>query len=119
MKKLIHSVIVAIGLLGLGSTVQAAQQDAPSSIGPKTLKAFGAPVSDHALSTYRGGHLLQISKAELSAELNNNNAFFTTSGSNTISGNAFRGASGIPTVVQNSGNNVIIQSATVLNVQVH
>lgn len=119
MKKIIHGAIVAIGLLGLGSTVQAAQRDAPSSNGPATLKAFGAPVSNHELSTYRGGHLLQISKAELSAELNNNSAAYTISGSNTISGNAFQGASGIPTVVQNSGNNVIIQSATVLNVQVH
>lgn len=36
-------------------------------------------------------------------------------GSNTISNHAFDNVNGIPTVIQNSGNNVIIQSSTIVN----
>ena len=38
-------------------------------------------------------------------------------GSNVIADGAFSGASGLPMVIQNSGNNVLIQSATIVNVQ--
>ncbi|MEQ1529660.1 MAG: hypothetical protein ABL925_10110 [Methylococcales bacterium] len=37
-------------------------------------------------------------------------------GSNVISGQAFADSSGIATVIQNSGNNVIIQNSTIVNV---
>jgi hypothetical protein len=36
-------------------------------------------------------------------------------GNNSIADAAFSGASGLATVIQNSGNNVIIQNGTVLN----
>lgn len=118
-KRILLSAILVMGVTGLSSTVEAAPLNAPSLTGPLSGNALGAPVSDHTLAHYRGGHLIQISDANLSAELSNNQAYFNSNSGNSISGNAFQGASGIPTVVQNSGNNVIIQSATVLNVQVH
>jgi len=40
----------------------------------------------------------------------------STNGTNTISGTAFSGASGIATVIQNSGNQVLIQNATIVDV---
>ena len=40
-----------------------------------------------------------------------------TTGSNVISDGAFAGIGGLPMVIQNSGNNVLIQNATIVNVQ--
>ena len=39
------------------------------------------------------------------------------SGTNTLTGSAFSNASGISTVIQNSGSNVLIQNAMIVNVQ--
>jgi len=39
-----------------------------------------------------------------------------TNGANSISGSAFSGMNGIATVIQNSGNQVLIQNATVVDV---
>jgi hypothetical protein len=38
-------------------------------------------------------------------------------GANTIAGGAFSGMSGLPLVVQNSGANVLIQNAVIVNVK--
>jgi hypothetical protein len=54
----------------------------------------------------------------LNAKLFDNAAIGNVTGHNTITEGAFAGASGLPTVIQNSGNNVIIQSGTVLNLTV-
>ena len=43
------------------------------------------------------------------------NSHFTT-GANLIDGSAFSGMNGIATVIQNSGNQVLIQNATVVDV---
>ena len=37
---------------------------------------------------------------------------------NTVSSGAFAGTAGLPMVIQNSGNNVLIQNATIVNVQI-
>jgi hypothetical protein len=54
----------------------------------------------------------------LNATLYENSAKGNVTGHNTITEGAFVGASGLPTVIQNSGNNVIIQNGTVLNLTV-
>jgi len=41
-----------------------------------------------------------------------------TTGSNFITEGSFAGSNGFSTVLQNSGNNVLIQNATIVNVQV-
>lgn len=38
------------------------------------------------------------------------------SGVNTISSGAFSNASGLPVAIQNSGSNVLIQNATIINI---
>jgi hypothetical protein len=40
-----------------------------------------------------------------------------TTGANSISGDSFVGASGLPSVIQNTGNNVLIQNGVIVNVQ--
>lgn len=79
---------------------------------------FGTPVPDKVLAGYRGGHALQINEQNLNAQLFDNQALGNMTGNNLVTGGAFAGASGVPTVIQNSGNNVIIQNATILNVKV-
>lgn len=48
-----------------------------------------------------------------------NTANNTVSGSNYISDGSFNGASGVVSVIQNSGNNVLIQSSMIVNVEMN
>jgi hypothetical protein len=45
-------------------------------------------------------------------------AYNVSTGSNWIGEGSLAGAAGIPLVVQNSGNNVLIQNSTIVNMQV-
>jgi len=83
------------------------------------FSGFGVPVSDDDLSGYRGGSALQINEMKLNSNLLNNQAIGNVTGSNIVTQDAFSGASGFSTVVQNSGNNVIIQNATIVNLSLH
>lgn len=49
--------------------------------------------------------------------VSDNQAYNLTTGMNSIAGGAFTGANGLSTVVQNSGNNVLIQNSTIINIQ--
>lgn len=116
MDRMLGSVIAAIGLLGLSSAAGAVQPTRHNALSP-IGQSLGAPVPANALAGYRGGHVFQISDAQLSAQLHDNQALDNLTGANIVTQQAFSGSSGIPTVIQNSGNNVIIQNATILNVQ--
>jgi hypothetical protein len=52
------------------------------------------------------------------ATMQDTTAIGSHNGTNTIGGGAFGGASGFPLAVQNSGNNVIIQNAFIINLDV-
>ncbi|ALP53914.1 hypothetical protein Tel_12645 [Candidatus Tenderia electrophaga] len=64
-----------------------------------------------------GGGFLQLNDMDLDANLNNNFIQSSTSGNNAISHGAFSDSSGFATVIQNSGNHVIIQNATIVNLK--
>jgi hypothetical protein len=85
---------------------------------PPDATSFGKPVPDNVLAHHRGGHAITFNQQHLDANLYDNQAAYNLTGSNQVSGHAFANTSGVPTVIQNSGNNVIIQNATVLNVHV-
>ena len=59
-----------------------------------------------------------LNDLKLNGVVSDNRASNLTTGNNAITDGAFSGVSGIPLIVQNSGNNVLIQSATIINVQV-
>lgn len=59
-----------------------------------------------------------LSKSTAIAVLEGNSAMNTVSGINSIDNGSFTGASGMFSIIQNSGNNVIIQDSTVYNVTV-
>jgi hypothetical protein len=81
---------------------------------------FGAlrALDDAALATRRGGTEV-FNEMKLRGVVADNQASNLSTGSNLISDGAFSGATGFPMVIQNTGNNVLIQSATIINVQVN
>lgn len=83
---------------------------------PAYVAGFGQSVSGDALATQRGGTNTNENMT-LTGSVDHNSADHVSSGYNTIDGGAFNGAAGMPTVIQNSGNNVLIQNATIVNVQ--
>jgi hypothetical protein len=78
--------------------------------------AFGVAMTADQLDAHRGGDAL-IGQNDLTGRVANNTANRVETGSNSISQGSFANASGLPTVIQNSGANVLIQNATVLNVR--
>ena len=55
--------------------------------------------------------------AALDAVVANNSATDVVTGANIITNGSFANMSGLPVVIQNSGANVLIQNATVINLQ--
>ena len=82
------------------------------------MTSWGNPIPAAQLDTQRGGTdpgPITINANMLNAKLFDNKATDNVTGNNTVTGSAFAGSSGLATVIQNSGNNVIIQNGTVLN----
>lgn len=108
-------IIFSIVMSALGLWVGLAHADSPDA---KGLSSWGDPIPTAQLEAQRGGTdtgPVTINANILNAKLYDNAASDNVTGHNTITGNAFAGASGLPIVFQNSGNNVIMQSGTVLN----
>lgn len=57
-----------------------------------------------------------INDQEVDGVVQGNIATGNTTGDNHISDNAFAGAAGFATAIQNTGNNVLIQNSTIINV---
>ncbi len=114
------------GCILLATTVYAdpSAPQAPSLDGAVALADFGPPVASEILGAQSGGQGMSIERIDilansmnLNAEMKENLLFSSGTGSNQVSDNAFGNASGISTVVQNSGNQVIINNAFILNLQ--
>lgn len=77
----------------------------------------GKPMAPDALAAKRGGDGV-FNDQQLKGMVANNSASNIATGTNIISEGAFSNSVGLPTVIQNSGNNVLIQNATIVNVQI-
>ena len=99
-----------LALLTGVAPLSVAQEPAPAA----TETLFQRVVPNEQLASLRGG-AQQVNLMDLDAALHHNSARATMSGDNTVSSGAFANSSGVVNVVQNSGNNVIIQNATILN----
>ncbi|WP_244145434.1 hypothetical protein [Paraburkholderia mimosarum] len=88
----------------------------PASAQHSQNVSFGVAMSDQQLDERRGGDAL-VGQNFLNGTLSDNVANKVSTGSNTISDGSFASSSGLPTVIQNTGANVLIQNATVLNVR--
>ena len=87
----------------------------PSSATPQGT-GFGLPVGNGALEKLSGGSAVS-NDMTLTGNVSNNSTDNTETGRNTIASGSFTGAAGLPIVIQNSGNGVLIQNATIINVQ--
>jgi len=85
-------------------------------LGDDPLEGFAA-IQEEELSKIRGGEGTAISIQDMSATVDGNSiSGNVTTGSVRIGANAFNDIDGVSSVVVNSGNNVSIQSSTVINV---
>ena len=97
---------------GADATQPAVHQQVPAT----NIDDMGPPVSADALGRYSGGTSVQNNQA-ITGAVTGNSATQVVTGTNAISANSFSGASGLPTVIQNTGNNVLIQNGVIVNVQ--
>ena len=89
---------------------------AAASVRPDEVEGFGARADADVLATLSGGADVSA-KITLNGTVSDNRAEHVVTGSNAISAGSFQGAAGVPMVIQNTGNNVLIQNATIINVQ--
>ncbi len=102
---------------------------------PFTVAADEAPISEmpaaeseiqfdnvladaEVLESSRGGAELNLYDIKSDGIVRDNQAYNLNTGSNYIAEGSFAGAAGFATAVQNSGNNVLIQNSTIINLQV-
>lgn len=79
---------------------------------------LGTPVSSDRLAAQRGGDDNFVHNTiTVNGTVTDNTANNVVTGANNIRDGSFANSSGIMSVVQNTGANVLIQSATIVNVQ--
>jgi hypothetical protein len=83
------------------------------SIGGDRVQAVDLDKLEHE----RGRADAVLNDTKLNGDVAQNSAVNVNTGSNTIDAGSFANMSGIPVVIQNSGANVLIQNATVINLQ--
>lgn len=104
------NIATAAAFLAIGfapAFLQAAEQGA----GP-----LGAPIATERLADLRGGTDLTVNDMRVNGATTGNTATNVQTGTNSITDGALAHMSGIPVVIQNTGANVLIQNALILNV---
>lgn len=95
--------------VGFLNEVRVAQEEAPAG--------WGKTADLSKLADSRGGADAISNTATLGGTVASNSATNVTTGMNLIDNGSFANSSGLPVVIQNSGANVLIQNATVINLQ--
>lgn len=107
----------------LPSAPPSAQASRPAQATSTTTSGLLAmrPVDSEQLARIRGGTdtLDTANFMNLRGNVSNTRATDLVTGNNSISDGAFSGSVGLPMVIQNSGNNVLIQNATIINVRIY
>jgi hypothetical protein len=104
--KLFWAATAAALSLALPSYAQAEEHGLEVALG------FGTTVSEDVMAAQRGKAVLTI--MDLDGTVQDNAALNNVTGHNIIRNGSFVNSSGITTTIQNSGNNVLIQNATIL-----
>jgi hypothetical protein len=135
-KTVVRCILAA--LVALAATTAAAAAAADQSVDARTASArslfraeFGvsggsspAP-ADGGATAAEGSARLEAQRGgtdthndmNLNGSVAGNSAVNVVTGNNTIDAGSFANMSGIPVVIQNSGANVLIQNATIINLQ--
>ncbi|MDB5778833.1 MAG: hypothetical protein JWP79_916 [Polaromonas sp.] len=107
-------------LLPVAVKAQTAAPQADESTQPGRHPAgFSGPVALAMLEQQRGGAQGMSIDLKLSGMTAGNSAAHVATGTNDISAGAFANMSGLPVVIQNSGANVLIQNAVIVNLQMN
>jgi hypothetical protein len=86
-------------------------------VAPETSSGWGEAAAVERLDRTTGKDDTIHTEAVLGGTVGNNTAVNTVSGNNIIDSGSFANAQGLPMVIQNSGSNVLIQNATVINLR--
>jgi len=83
------------------------------------VDGFGPSIKTSELAKFSGGSdtTTTTNTMTLNGTVSNNTNVDVQTGLNSISGGSLAGSAGIPMVIQNSGDGVLIQNATIVNVQ--
>jgi hypothetical protein len=83
--------------------------------------SFGAATPTATLEDMSGGTNItnNVNNQVVTGTMTDTEAKDNISGNNLVSGGAFTSSAGLPTVIQNSGNNVLIQNSTILNIRMN
>ncbi len=110
-----HSLWPLFGALAFLFSAQAGAQSGPSTVqSPESM--FAKPVDTGTLEQMRGGTAVH-NDMDLNGVTAGNTAMRVNTGNNIIDAGSFANMSGLPVVIQNSGANVLIQNATIVNLQ--
>ncbi|WER49596.1 hypothetical protein CupriaWKF_20890 [Cupriavidus sp. WKF15] len=104
------------GAAGIG-TAAVAKTDLGMGAKSNPFGASAVAIASDKLDGVRGGAELVVNDMRLHGTVADNSVVNPISGNNIVSDGAFASAAGIPTAIQNSGNAVLIQNATIINVQ--
>lgn len=100
--------LLAFGISGFAAAAELATAE---------VAGIGQPIDAAALGELRGGDSSVENDIRVDGHVGGNSAEHILSGGNIIDGGAFGNAAGVSTVIQNSGSNVLIQNAMIVNVQ--
>lgn len=106
-------------LLPVAVKAQTAVLQVDENTPPGHPAGFSSPVALATLEQQRGGTQGMSTDVKLSGMTAGNSATYVATGTNHISEGAFANMSGLPVVIQNSGANVLIQNAVILNLQMN
>ncbi len=110
--------VLASDEAGVLMLAPSASEDGGPAVSPmQRANPFGLKAIDSTSLAKRRGGDGGISEMQLKGVVADNRAINVNTGNNVISDAAFQGSVGLPMVVQNTGNNVLIQNATIVNVQ--
>jgi hypothetical protein len=119
MKTIVKNSLIALAILIPVNVLNAASD---SELLIENLSIFHAEkASVEELDNARGREGIDITtlnNMNVRATLTDNTANNNTSGFNVIDHGSFAGAGGMFSVIQNSGNNVLIQDSTIVNVTI-
>ena len=109
-------------LLVLGMEIQSAKADTIRNQEKLLVFSSSEKALTEELDNARGREGVDtttiVNLQNVKAILKDNQAINNVNGSNIITGGSFNGASGMTSVIQNSGNNVIIQDSTIISVTI-
>ena len=92
-------------------------EPAPMQVPFKAVSELGRTVDPGRLAGLRGGDGTQVDNLiDVDGSVDGNTAHHVTTGTNSVADGAFNNASGINTIIQNTGNNVLIQNAMIVTV---